>query len=239
MRSLTLSGWTQPSDALLPLVGDAAIAFDYSEYASPEASFEALRAFQDIPHVVAWSMGGQLALRAIAAGVLCPAHLTLIAPPIQFVADKSTAPDASEEAVAAMDPLTFTQFRNNYAAQPARTKNRFHALVAKGDRDFTRILSRLEHHPRVEDTARWLPWLDDLGAYTLTEAVLARIPPTLIVHGTHDAIVPHAQGAWLAERLPQAQLNSWHEVGHAPHVHDMDRLRNEIAIHRQISKIAA
>ncbi len=229
MRSLILSGWTQPSDALRVLEPEAQL-FDYSAYPSPEGSFSALEKFKHTKCVVAWSMGAQLALRAMEAGVLKPQHLTLIAPPYQFVSNLPT--------VKGMDSLTFTQFRTNYAEQPARTKARFHGLVAKGDRDFSRVHGLLGHHPEAENAERWLPWLDDLGCYSLADVTFDHLPPTLIVHGTHDAIVPHAQSMLLLEKLPGATLSSWPEVAHAPHLHDAARLRAEIAIHRATHGVA-
>lgn len=229
MSSLILSGWTQPADALRGL-DEHAETFDYSDYARPEASFAGLEKFKHTKHVIAWSMGGQLALKAIAHGVLAPEHLTLIGAPFQFVSD---------DKIKGMDQLTFDQFRANYAANPTRTKTRFHGLVAKGDRDFSRVLGLLGHHPTVEDTTRWLPWLDHLAAFKLADLTLAHAPPTLIIHGMNDAIVPHAQAEMLARKLPHATVSVWPEVGHAPHVHDAARLRAEIANHRAQHKFAA
>ena len=227
MRSLILSGWTQPIDALAHIETDAA-TFDYSDYPTLAAAFDALK---NVNHTtcVAWSMGGQIALAAIASGALQVAHLTLIAVPYQFVSDVSVSD--------AMDPLTFNQFRSNYASNPARTKTRFHGLVAKGDRDFSRVLGALTHHPEVENTARWLPWLDRLAEGSIAALDLDRVPPTLIIHGAADAIVPVSQAALLAEKLPQVQVHLWPESGHAPHVHDAVRLRAEIAAHRALHGI--
>lgn len=225
MKILTLSGWAQPGDALARSLSlHHAGIFDYSDYPDVSTSFEGLRAFADVESVVAWSMGGQLALRAIAAGILRPRHLTLIAAPYQFVRNA----DFSE----AMDPVTYRRFRDNYASDPARTKNRFHALVAKGDAEMKRVLPLLDHHPEVENTARWLPWLEELAAYSLHAADLAAIPPTLLVHGTEDAIVPLAQSEVLAQRLPDATLVRWEGVAHAPHLRDAMRLLHDIAVHR-------
>ena len=61
---------------------------------------------------------------------------------------------------------------------------------------------------------------------------LGRTPATLIIHGTHDQIVPHAQGEFLVRHLPKASLSSWQGVGHAPHAHDGERLMAEIMAHR-------
>jgi pimeloyl-[acyl-carrier protein] methyl ester esterase len=217
MNILTLSGWTQPSDALARIIPGAAY-FDYSDYASPEASFAGLAKFADVPHIVAWSMGGQLAIKAIQAGILNPKKLTLIAAPYQFVAD-----DVVSEA---MDPVTFAQFRDNYAHNPARSKTRFHGLIAKGDQHHARVMAALGHHPEVEHTPRWLPWLDGLATDSMHVQDVSRLPPTLLIHGENDVIVPVAQSKHLAKALPYAKLEIWPDCGHAPHLHD------PIAFHR-------
>ena len=226
-ETLLLSGWTQPVDALKGIAPEGA-TFDYSDYSSPEASFEALsKNHKHTKCVIAWSMGGQLALRAIIAGALAPQRLVLIAAPYRFVGSDG------------MDPVTFAQFRANYIENPARTKTRFHGLVAKGDGDFTNVREMLGHHPEVENTARWLQWLDDLAARELTSEQLKNIPPTLIIHGENDHIVPVAQGEWLARHLPEAKLERWADTGHAPHLHDTARARASIRHHCLATQEAA
>ncbi len=224
MTTLLLSGWTQPADALIHLADDA-VLFDYSDYKNPDEAIEALRKIKP-RHLVGWSMGGQLALRAVAAGALAPKHLTLIGVPQRFVGEHG------------MGEETFRLFRESYAADPERTMTRFHGLIAKGDARMREVMEMLGHHPKVEEVARWLPWLDDLGAYDFSQRMLASTAPILIIHGMNDHIVPHAQGEQLARRLPSATLNSWANVGHAPHVHDAARLRAEIEAHRAMHGVA-
>ena len=219
MNILTLSGWTQPSDALAQIIPHAGY-FDYSDYPNPESSFAGLAPFANVPHVVAWSMCGQLALKAIQAGVLNPKKLTLIAVPYQFVADSRVK--------AAMDPLIFAQFRENYAHHPARSKTRFHGLIAKGDQHHARVMAALGHHREVEHTPRWLPWLDALASDSFYRVDLSRLPPSLIIHGENDMIVPVAQSKHLANALSCATLEVWPDCGHAPHLHD------PIAFHRLV-----
>ena len=222
MHTLTLSGWTQPSDALARYLPGAEV-FDYSDYPDAQASFTGLAHFAQVPHVVAWSMGGQLALLAILAGILKPRRLTLIAAPYQFV--------AGAKVKEAMDPVTFAQFRANYAQHPARTKTRFHALIAKGDKHHTRVMAALGHHPAIEHTPRWLPWLDALGRTSLHGSDFSALPPTLLIHGEHDAIVPCAQSNYLANALPRARLELWPGAGHAPHLHDPVTFHERIHTH--------
>ena len=226
MRTLALSGWTQPADALADALEGKVVLFDYSDYASPGASFAGLEPFADAESVIGWSMGGQLAVRAIEAGVLRPRHLTLIATPWQFVAPFG------------MGRQTFELFRETYRKDAARLKERFAGLIAKGDLHARRIIENMRHHPHVEDTARWLPWLDDLGRHSFDSAGLTRLPPTLVIHGEKDAITPYAQALRFAD-LPQVTLSGWKDAGHAPHLHDPARLWREIAAHRAHIEVAA
>ncbi len=226
MSTLLLSGWTQPADALLHLTIDG-VLLDYSDY-SPQEAIEALRHVQ-ADNIIAWSLGGQLALQAIAAGALKPKHVTLIATAHQFVGDGVSK---------GMDPVTFELFRESYAKDPARAKARFHALTSKGDSEPKKVMAELRHHPEAENTARWLPWLNALGANTFDISTIASEVPMLIIHGMNDAIVDHTQGQTLAKQLPRAQLNSWSVVCHAPHLHDAERLRQEIVAHRQLHEVA-
>ena len=220
---LTLSGWAQPADAVAATLAQPATSFDYSNYPNPEAAIDALKTYRAAPYVVGWSMGGELAIRAIAAGALQPEKLVLIAAPYQFVSGDGFA--------GGMDPITYRQFRDSYARDPARTKQRFHALIAKGDARGREVMAQLSHHPDVDNTARWLPWLERLGQGSLRDFDLSRLPPTLILHGTEDKIVPFAQGEMLARILPNAHLQRWEETGHAPHLHDRIRLHEAIARH--------
>lgn len=232
MQIFTLSGWAQPADALAK-IAPGATSFDYSDYHDQDSAFGALAPLvaPAAPYaIVAWSLGAQLALMATLRGVIRPAHLTLIAPPLQFVAD-TRYPDA-------MGPGTFAQFRENYARDPARTKSRFHALVAKGDARAREVMAGLRHHEAVEEVARWLPWLDALAAHSLLDEALHTLPPTLVVHGQADAIVPHRQSTRFASGAA-IQVESWPAVGHAPHVHDAPRLRAAIAKHRAAHGILA
>lgn len=224
MSTLLLSGWTQPVDALAHLA-PGAVLFDYSEYRTPD---EAIDALSDVKpdSIIGWSMGGQLAIRAIAAGALKPQHLTLIGTPMQFVGPE------------AMGEETFQLFRASYATDPARTKTRFHGLIAKGDRRMREVMELLGHHPKVEDTARWLPWLDDLAGNEIAAGALSSLPTTLIVHGAEDHIVPVAQAHRLQQAIPKSALRIWEEAGHAPHLHDADGLREAIAAHRQQAGVA-
>ncbi len=222
MKTLILSGWTQPTDALAHVVEGEVVLFDYSQYPNFDAAIAALSEVK-ADYVIAWSMGAQLAVRAMMVGALKVKHATLIAPPARFVSDAE---------LEGMDALTYQLFRESYAKDPARTKARFHGLLAKGDAKQREILQLLGHHPEVENTARWLPWLEEMAGHKLDVSQLASLPPTLIIHGMKDAIVRLTQSEFIKRFMADAQLNPWAETGHAPHLHDPSRLKAEILEHR-------
>lgn len=221
MQTLTLSGWTQPVDALQSIVADA-IAFDYSEYSDARSAIAALAQYRDIETIVAWSMGAQLVIKALADRALAPKKLILMAAPFQFV----STPDFTH----GMDPITFSQFRENYASNPKRTSERFHNLVAKGDKEPKRIASALSHHSHVHDAARWLPWLDALGVDSLKGMQVEAVPHTVLIHGDMDAIVPVAQATHIHAMMPKSALKIWQGVAHAPHLHDAERIKSYLAM---------
>ena len=217
-KTLTLSGWAQLAEALAQLASEAD-RYDYSQHANAEEAIAALAQFRGHSSVIGWSLGGQLALRAIAAGALAPKRLVLIAAPARFVGEQG------------MGPETFALFRESYVKDPKRTKERFRALIVKDDSRNREVMNALKDHPDVENTARWLPWLDALEQFDVATLDLSDAPRTLIVHGMNDRIVPFAQGEMLADLLPHAVLQGMAEAGHAPHLHDVERLRREITAH--------
>lgn len=221
MSTLALSGWATPADSVAKAIAPEAASFDYSAHANIEQAINALKEFHDVEHIIGWSLGGQLALHAIASGALNPARLTLISTPFQFVQGGAVKQ--------AMDRFTFDTFRTNYLADPERTATRFNSLVAKGDGQMREVMSKLDLHTDVTDTGRWLPWLDVLDRNPVSMLALASAPATTIIHGTQDTIVPVAQAQLLAEALPNARVELWEGVAHAPHLHDAARLMERSA----------
>lgn len=217
MSLLTFSGWGQPADALShALQLEHAQLFDYSHYAGMDPAIDALHGTH-AEHVVAWSLGGQLALHAIARGALSADRLTLIGVPFQFVQTDAYAD--------AMDRFTFETFCDNYARDPARTATRFQGLLAKGDSRFKQVMAAFRNHPQIDDAARWLPWLHALDHAPVAVIDLRHTPATTIIHGSEDGIVPVAQAHALAAALPHATVEMWQGVAHAPHLHAPERLR--------------
>lgn len=215
LRILTISGWTQPADALLPIVPHA----DHLDYAGLDG-FDAVSVASKsgaYDLVIGWSLGGVIARQLLKRQTIQARALVLVSSPFRFVVDQQVSE--------AMPADVFEQFYANYRDDTKRTVNRFHGLVAKGDRHAKRIMEELSHHPLVLQTTHWLPWMDVLRDYNGFDQDYHMLPPTLIVHGHEDAIVPYRQSEYLHRHLPQSEHVGWEGCGHAPHLHDAVRLQ--------------
>lgn len=217
-RILTISGWTQAPDSLAHLFPQA----DMLDYAGAVTLDEvaAMLPANRYDLVIGWSLGGVLARQLIKAQHLNAEKLVLVSSAYQFV--------RSEDFHHAMPQDIFARFYENYRDDTARTIERFHGLTVKGDQRQREVMARLAHHPDVFKTTHWLPWLDYLAAYSAGKEQYQTLPETLIIHGTEDAIIPVAQAEALAAKIPHAQLDIWHDAGHALQWHDPQRLRQRI-----------
>jgi pimeloyl-[acyl-carrier protein] methyl ester esterase len=218
---LALNGWAQPHDGLQHVAPAGTQHVAYSDYASMETLWQQL-AHTDAELLIGWSLGGQLAARAVMDGVVRPKALVLIAAPWQFV--------ANDRYPQGMGASTYAMFVENYANQPARTARRFSALVAQGDSRAADIEAEQTVHLAVmEDNDRWLYWLKLLGEWEPSREAVQLLPPTLLIHGRGDGIVPFAQSALWQRYLPQAELLALPDAGHAPQLHAPAQVRAAIA----------
>jgi len=227
MRVLTLSGWGQPHDALGVLAPGATHA-DYAGCVGVEEALAAI-AEQGRGHgvVIGWSLGGQLAVRAIAAGMLKPPALVLIAVPFRFV--------ATPEQAFGMKRDLYDKFRADYARRAERTLHKAWGLVVKDDRRANHVRAHLGRHDKQAVLEKdWLGWLDRLDGFGCEDLPMGHFPPTLLIHGERDAVVNVEQSRRFAEALPQSRLEILPECGHAPHWHDSEHLQRLIAEHGHV-----
>lgn len=219
MRSLMLSGWGQPAVAMTPLFPEAQ-TFDYAHLPGWEACLGALTDYRGHEIVVGWSLGGQIAARAVAAGALRPKLLVLIAAPFRFLA----APGAT----LGMKPELFETFRSNYRRNPGRTLDKSWALVAHDDEKAAQIAAHLAPLRGQVRDRDWGHWLDALAGFSCRELDFSCFPPTLLLHGARDAVSDPAQSLAFLRAIPHARLELWGGSGHAPHLHDSPRARDAV-----------
>jgi pimeloyl-[acyl-carrier protein] methyl ester esterase len=221
LKTATISGWGQPHDSIQLLVPNAhAIAYDHHNNVAT--------ALQDIAHaakecelLIGWSLGGQLLVRAIAAGMVRPKKLVLIAAPFQFVARPSN--------IIGMPADLYQTFYANYAENPKKTMTKVWASIIKGDTHSALMRTHLEalDTTRLEEK-EWLYWLGVLRDFSCYDLYLADFPPTLLIHGDKDAVVYHEQSLLFKQAIPHAKLLTLQGCGHAPHWHDSEQIKQAI-----------
>lgn len=213
MKILSLSGWSQQPESLLPVLPLDSSVFDYGKYGSVEEAFKAL-AHHTPDILVGWSLGGQLALRAIAQKIISPQYLVLISAPFQ---------------ITAATPLRILQkSRAAFLANPNRMLEDFYRNCSRGDLHENLLYAVLQKNRSFSQN--WLFWFDELIKFSCAELDLSQMPPSVLIYGEEDCIVPIAQGRELAKRLPHADLHAFADCAHAPHLHDPCRVKHMISL---------
>jgi pimeloyl-[acyl-carrier protein] methyl ester esterase len=173
--------------------------------------------------VCGWSLGALRALRQAQRQPDAVVRLVLIGATPRFV----NAPDWS----LGQDADLLAGFTDAVASDPTNTLRRFAALLNQGDHD-TRRLTRHLHTLLAEgmpDTTTLMGGLADLRDIDLRQAV-AQIPqPTLVLHGERDSLMPLSAGRWLAEHLPNGQLEIVAGAAHAPFLSRPDQVAAALA----------
>lgn len=223
MRIVTLSGWGQPPCALSAAFPEA-VPVDYAACDSLDSALARIAgAIEGAALVVGWSMGGQMALRALERGIAPPRRLALIATPLCFV--------RADAGGLGMPRDTFQQFRANLLRDPARTMRKSRALIAHGDERADTVGGYSAAGGEKLAAHDWPRWLDALVDFSPAASALASLPPTLLIHGENDAVVEAAQSAAWKEMIPGAALKLLPGCGHAPHWHDPERVREWVLEH--------
>lgn len=164
-----------------------------------------------------WSLGGLVALHLAARHPERVARLILIGATPRFV---SCAESGDHGAWAhGLEPVVAQGFVERFRHDPAPTMQRFIALQALGDRQrraVTTALSASIGNPGGDRTAALADGLQVLTSSDLRPSIARIEQPTLLLHGSGDALMPVGAAHWLAEHLPRAQLLRLDDCGHAP-----------------------
>ncbi len=225
MRTLALSGWGQPHDALAIVAPDADHK-DYAHASTVNAALETI-SYTSYGYAIGWSLGGQLLVRAIASGKLKPKRLVLIGTPFQFVETSTLKLGMKRDA--------FEKFRENYRRNPARTMDKAHALVHNGDSRMLAVKAHMDAQDKEAVLAYdWGNWLHLLDGFSCESLDFSGFPPTLLIYGETDAVVSHSQAQYFLRAIPQSSLLSFPGCGHAPHWHDSEAVRKAIREHNDV-----
>ena len=222
-KILCLSGWGQKFDSLESIFDPIFFAspsvdsFDYSKLNSCESFFGEIEKFNpDI--LIGWSLGGQLAIRSIEKGLLNPQLLILLAPPFQMVKDLNIK--------SGMAKKTFDEFYKNFASAPSQTLKQFSILTAMNDRHASEIARTLDVNDKNFEQLKF--WLSELERFTCFDVDFSKMPRTLFFQGAGDMIVHQTQAQYFQDRIKNFRLEIFKNCGHAPHLSDMEKLRQII-----------
>ena len=213
---MTFSGWGMAHDALANVTPEGSHHVDYSNFTSAQELFKSLKG-QSPDVLVGWSLGGQLALRAISDGILAPKKLILLATPYQFVANK--------EVKCAMDKDTFSIFVRDLGRAPEMTLKRFITLISLNDANAYDIITKLKQTTSMENSKKWFYWLEELENFSCNSIDFSIIPTTYAIHGRDDTIVDSTQTGLFKSLIADLHLEIFDHCGHAPHLHDEARVK--------------
>jgi pimeloyl-[acyl-carrier protein] methyl ester esterase len=223
MQTLTLSGWGQPHDVLKDVAPDAKHV-PYAACGSVQDALGLLRNYANVHTVIGWSMGGQLAVRAVAEEIIKPERLVLIATPYRFV--------QSKPGDIGMGRTTYEQYRENLLNNSARTMKKSHALVAHDDEKKETVQGYIANASKKLPEYDWHYWLEVLADFDCDAIDFSNFPPTLLLHGARDVVVEAGHSDMFHRKIPNAELVLFDAAGHAPHWHDENRVRELIRRHR-------
>jgi pimeloyl-[acyl-carrier protein] methyl ester esterase len=162
-----------------------------------------------------WSLGALLAMLAAERHPDKVERLILIGATPSFV-QKPDWPHG-------MTPAALAEFAAAVASDPATALKRFIALFNQNDvngraigRELGRTLSSAEL-PSAAVLDAGLALLRDTDLRPLAPSIRQ---PTLLIHGSHDPLMPLAAAHWLVATLPQARLAILPDAAHAPFLSD-------------------
>jgi len=169
--------------------------------------------------LIAWSLGGQLALRAAARAPERIAGLVLIGTTPRFLRGEDWPHGA--------EARTLEQMRAHLNEDYRGTVSDFLELQVRGSRDAAAVHAALrdallqqgEAHPAALQAGLALLSATDLRAQLATLHI-----PALVIAGQYDRVTPPGASAALAAMLPQARHLEIPRAGHAPFLSHLARL---------------
>jgi pimeloyl-ACP methyl ester carboxylesterase len=80
-------------------------------------------------------------------------------------------------------------------------------------------------------------WLKELARFSCFDVDFSEMPRTLLFHGAGDMIVHNSQAEYFKQRIKNFRLEIFQNCGHAPHLSDVERMRE--IIREEIEEINA
>lgn len=164
-----------------------------------------------------WSLGGQIALSALAKNSRQFPRLIMVSSTPKFAADEGWSHGVA--------PILLAGFARALKSDPAALMTRFGALVNQGDtsaRELTRLLAANQSAAMATPAAltQGLDWLAELDFRPLLPKLTQ---PVLLVHGALDPLIPLAAAEAARDALANATLQAFPKAAHVPFLSDPER----------------
>ena len=162
--------------------------------------------------LVGWSMGVQVTLQAFAGLRSRLAGVVLVGGTPRFI--------TSDDYPHGQPPLEVKGMSLRLRRDYQKTMGDFfRGMFAEGETDpeqYQRIVHEIVMGGRSADPGAVRQSLHILSAVDLRDQLPLIDRPVLLIHGELDTICPASASAYMADRLPMAQLNIVQGCGHAP-----------------------
>lgn len=215
-KIITFSGFGQVYNSL-ENIAPTAEHIAYKKYQDIGKLFSDIKG-KECDILVGWSLGGQIAIRALQAGVLKPKLLVLLATPFQFV--------RSKQIKCGIDRDNFNLFESDFKKDTSKALQRFSLMVARNDIKFREVADLLKADS--DDAEKWLYWLSELEKFSCSNVDFSAFPKTVIIHGRNDTIVDASQSSLFLPLIKNVNIEMFNKCGHAPHLHDEAKVKEII-----------
>ena len=163
---------------------------------------------QSAGHVLAWSLGGLIAIRLAERHPNCVKSIVFIASTPKFV-----SPDNLRSGI---DFDKYLALKKNFDANPSATIKSFRALQAVGDKNARPVLKQFRSHgDGSQYSMSELQVGLDLLETDFSEQFLSLACSKYFILGADDAIVNCRNAEYFAQQS-QSEWVSWPQAGHAP-----------------------
>jgi len=206
--------------------GDSPAAGENSSFEGFAAEIAALfeRTRIDNALLVGWSLGGQVAIQSSAALRGRLRGLVLVATTPCFLARPDFPYGLSDAELRGME----VKVRRDVTRAVTGFRQRMFVPDEIAEASRAQHVSALLDEVPIPDTATALAGLTML-AHGDMRGMLANIDmPTLIIGGSRDVICPPDASRYLAEHIPDAELEIYEGCGHAPFLSFPERFNNSI-----------
>ncbi|MFC1498459.1 alpha/beta fold hydrolase [Verrucomicrobiota bacterium] len=223
-HAIAIAGWAQSADSLEKLSGNLSDKLDirlssvtqlHETSGNPAYSNTLGNTCQEFPKpplLIGWSAGAMAAIETAADFPDRISGLILISATAKFCKDESYS--------TGVDPKFLLSMIDNLKTDKAKTLKRFMSRMFYPAKPEAQVLERYMTYALSVPDEILVHGLKYLQHTDLRKQICSIKPPTLIIHGDKDRIIPHESGLFLAKQIQCPEPALIKNAGHAlPETH--------------------